>query len=60
MCKGPNISIPAVKRLASPQSDSVQRESEMERRLRRSRRGVAADILTSPLGILGPQEGAMQ
>lgn len=43
---------PTVQRIASPASDAVQREGELERSIRRRRSGVAADILTSPLGIV--------
>ncbi|MEO0380616.1 MAG: hypothetical protein AAF252_10120 [Pseudomonadota bacterium] len=42
---------PTVRRIAAPESDAIQREGEVERTLRRRRSGVAADILTTPLGI---------
>ncbi|GAB1361813.1 hypothetical protein MASR1M32_10490 [Rhodobacter sp.] len=49
MCIAPKApKIPAVQRLAAPTSDAAQREGELERQLRRSRSGVAADILTAP------------
>lgn len=53
MCSAPKIEVPAVQRMASPQSDSIVREGELERVMRRNRSGVAADILTSPLGLVG-------
>ncbi|MES2667450.1 MAG: hypothetical protein V4712_15230 [Pseudomonadota bacterium] len=54
MCGLPKTQVPAVQRLAAPTSDAVMREGELERMLRRSRSGVAADILTTPMGIVGP------
>lgn len=54
MCGAPKVKIPAVQRLASPQSNSIVREGELERVMRRNRSGVAADVLTSPLGLVGP------
>jgi hypothetical protein len=53
MCFVKSPKIPAVQRLASPTSDAAQREGEFERQLRRNRSGVAADILTTPLGLPG-------
>ena len=54
MCgpKVEQVDPPAVRRIAAPASDAIQRESELESSLRRRRSGVAADILTSPLGIV--------
>lgn len=52
MCGTPKMASPAVQRIAAPQSDAAQREGELERVLRRARSGTAADILTSPLGII--------
>ncbi|WP_157971224.1 hypothetical protein [Pseudogemmobacter bohemicus] len=49
----PKISTPAVQRMAAPTSDIARREGELERTLRRQRAGVAADVLTSPLGVVG-------
>ena len=51
MCSMPKMKTPTVQRIAAPQDDAAQREGELERSLRRRRGGVAADILTSPLGI---------
>jgi hypothetical protein len=55
MCKpkAPKVqkSTQTVQRLAAPPDDAVIRESEIERSVRRARSGVAADILTSPLGL---------
>lgn len=53
MCGKPKVQTPAVRRLAAPTSDAAMREGEFERTLRRSRSGIAADILTSPLGLPG-------
>lgn len=53
MCGMPKVKTPAVQRMASPQSDSIVREGELERMFRRSRSGIAADILTTPLGLPG-------
>lgn len=53
MCGAPKMETPTVRRMASPQSNSIVREGELERMLRRSRSGVAADVLTSPLGLPG-------
>lgn len=53
MCKTPKYTPPAISRIASPNSDAAVREGEMERSLRRHRSGVAADVLTSPLGLVG-------
>ncbi len=53
MCGMPKTQTPAVQRMASPQSNSIVREGELERMFRRSRSGVAADILTSPMGLPG-------
>lgn len=52
----PKVKTPAVQRLASPMSDQARRSTEFERVLRRQRSGVAADILTSPLGIVGDMQ----
>ena len=54
MCnfKQPQIVTPTVRRLAAPSSDAAQREGDFERLLRRSRSPMA-DILTSPLGLVG-------
>ncbi|MEL6886892.1 MAG: hypothetical protein AAFP87_20460 [Pseudomonadota bacterium] len=52
MCFGtPDIQTEPVRRMAAPASDAMQREGEVERSLRRRRSGVAADILTAPLGV---------
>lgn len=51
MCSAPKIQQPTIQRIAAPQDSAAQREGELERALRRRRGGVAADILTSPLGI---------
>lgn len=56
MCPTPKMETPAVRRLASPQSNSVMREGELERLMRRSRTGVAADVLTTPMGLPGPNQ----
>jgi hypothetical protein len=53
MCGAPKVRTPAVRRLAAPSSDAAVREGEFERALRRNRSGIAADILTSPLGLPG-------
>lgn len=53
MCGKPKVSTPAVRRLAAPTSDAAVREGEFERALRRNRSGIAADILTAPLGLPG-------
>lgn len=53
MCAAPKIEIPAVRRMAAPSSDQSMREGELERILRRHRSGVAADVLTTPLGLVG-------
>lgn len=53
MCFAPKMETPAVQRLAAPTSDAARREGELERTLRRQRAGVAADILTTPLGLVG-------
>lgn len=53
MCGAPKVQIPAIQRMASPQSDSIVREGELERLMRRNRSGVAADVLTTPLGLVG-------
>lgn len=55
MCGSPRIETPetpTVQRIAAPESDTVRREGELERSIRRRRSGVAADILTTPLGIV--------
>ena len=53
MCKvkQPKLETPAVRRVAAPEDPAPQLEADFERSLRRQRSGVAADILTSPLGI---------
>ncbi len=51
MCGTPKYDTPTVQRMAAPESDAIQREGEVERALRRRRSGVAADILTTPMGI---------
>lgn len=53
MCavKPQKIEQPAVRRVAAPEDEGIQREAEFERMLRRQRGGVAADILTSPIGV---------
>lgn len=53
MCRvsTPKFEQPAVKRVAAPEDEGIQREAEFERMLRRQRGGVAADILTSPIGV---------
>lgn len=53
MCGRPKIEQPKIQRIAAPSSDAAQREGDYERVMRRSRNGVAADILTSPLGLVG-------
>lgn len=55
MCNfaGPKITTPTVHRLAAPTSDAGQRQADFERLLRRSRGGSAADMLTTPLGLVG-------
>lgn len=53
MCRAPRMQTPAISRIAAPTSDAAMREGEMERSLRRHRSGVGADILTSPLGLVG-------
>lgn len=53
MCKPKIPPPPAVRRMATPRSDAAMREGEVERLMRRNRGGVAADILTSPLGLVG-------
>lgn len=53
MCGKPKVSTPAIRRLAAPSSDAAVREGEFERALRRNRSGIAADILTAPLGLPG-------
>lgn len=53
MCNFKKPEIPAVRRLAAPASDAAQREGDLERALRRSRSGVALDMLTGPLGLPG-------
>lgn len=53
MCMVPKVQTPAVQRLAAPTSDAARREGELERMLRRNRAGVAADVLTTPLGLVG-------
>ncbi|WP_226779008.1 hypothetical protein [Oceaniglobus trochenteri] len=57
MCSAPKIEAPAVQRIGSSASDAAVREGELERRLRRTRSGSAADILTSPLGLVGDAMG---
>ncbi|MDW3181766.1 hypothetical protein [Roseobacter sp.] len=55
MCSAPKVDTtpaPTVRRIAAPENDAVQRESELESSIRRRRSGVAADILTTPLGIV--------
>lgn len=54
MCgfKQPQIVTPTVQRLAAPTSDGAERASDFERLLRRSRSPMA-DILTTPLGLVG-------
>lgn len=53
MCNLKKPQMPAVRRLAAPASDAAQREGDLERVLRRSRSGVALDMLTGPLGLPG-------
>ena len=53
MCKPAKFETPAISRIAAPTSDAAMREGETERVLRRHRSGVGADILTSPLGLVG-------
>lgn len=58
MCVGqPKMQSPAVTQIAAPTSDTAQRESDFERILRRSRSGAAADILTTPMGVVGNAAG---
>lgn len=49
----PKVRTPAVQRLAAPTSEAARTEGDLERTLRRQRAGVAADVLTSPLGVVG-------
>lgn len=53
MCGAPKVQTPTVRRLAAPTNDAAVREGEFERSLRRNRAGIAADILTAPLGLPG-------
>lgn len=53
MCKADTPEVPQVRRMAAPDSEAVRREGDVERTLRRRRSGVAADILTSPIGLPG-------
>lgn len=48
----PKVVIPAVKRMSASPSEAAQRSADFERLLRRSNAPMA-DILTSPLGVLG-------
>lgn len=39
-------------RIAAPSSDAARRQGDLEARLRRRRAGAAADVLTTPLGLV--------
>lgn len=49
--KTPKVQSPAVQRVAAYDNEEASQRGDIEARLRRRRRGAAANVLTSPSGI---------
>lgn len=51
MCKMKTPNMSAAAPMIAPDNSEAIRQGQIEDRLRRARRGAAANVLTSPLGI---------
>jgi hypothetical protein len=50
----PKVVTPTIRRLAAPSSEAAQRQADFEQLIRRTRSPMA-DVLTTPLGLVGAE-----